>query len=77
METIQVVLDSKLLRATEAAARRTKLNRSALIRQALRAHLRQLEIKELELRDRNGYQARRGDAAEFSGWESETVWPEE
>jgi metal-responsive CopG/Arc/MetJ family transcriptional regulator len=32
METIQVVLDSKLLRATDVAARRTKLNRSALIR---------------------------------------------
>jgi len=34
METIQVVLDSKLLHATEVAARRTKLNRSALIREA-------------------------------------------
>jgi len=32
METIQVVIDAELLRATEIAARRTKLNRSALIR---------------------------------------------
>jgi hypothetical protein len=31
METIQVVLDSKLLRAMEVAARRTKLNCSALV----------------------------------------------
>lgn len=46
METIQVVLDSKLLRATEVAARRTKLNRSALIREALRAHLKNLAIRE-------------------------------
>ena len=57
METIQVVLDSKLLRATEVAARRTKLNRSALIREALRAHLKNLEIRERELRDRKGYEA--------------------
>jgi metal-responsive CopG/Arc/MetJ family transcriptional regulator len=45
-ETIQVVLDPKLLRATEVAARRTKLNRSALIRDALRAHLKNLAIRE-------------------------------
>ena len=77
METIQVVLDSKLLRATEVAARREKLNRSALIREALRAHLRKLEIREWELRDRKGYEAGRGDAEELSGWEAEAIWPEE
>jgi len=77
METIQVVLDSKLLRATEAAARRTKLNRSALIREALRAHLKNLEIQERELRDRKGYEAGRGDSGDLSGWEAEAIWPEE
>ncbi len=76
METIQVVLDSKLLRATEKAARRTKLNRSALIREALRAHLKNLEIRELELRDRKGYQAGPRDSADLSGWETEAIWPE-
>jgi metal-responsive CopG/Arc/MetJ family transcriptional regulator len=77
LETIQVVLDSKLLRATEVAARRTKLNRSALIREALRAHLKKLEIRERELRDRKGYEAGRGDAEPRSGWEAEAIWPEE
>ena len=76
METIQVVLDAKLLRATEVAARRTKLNRSALIREALRAHLKNLAIRERELRDRKGYEAARGDAAELSAWEGEAAWPE-
>jgi metal-responsive CopG/Arc/MetJ family transcriptional regulator len=77
METIQVVLDSKLLRATEVAARRTKLNRSALIREALRAHLKNLEIRERELRDRKGYEAIRQDSNGLSGWEAEATWPEE
>ena len=77
METIQVVLDSKLLRATEVAARRTKLNRSALIREALRAHLKNLETRELELRDREGYEGRRGDSVDLSGWEAEAIWPKE
>jgi metal-responsive CopG/Arc/MetJ family transcriptional regulator len=76
METIQVVLDSKLLRATEAAARRTKLNRSALIREAIRAHLKKLELQELERRDQEGYQASSADSGQLSGWESKATWPE-
>jgi metal-responsive CopG/Arc/MetJ family transcriptional regulator len=49
-ETIQVVLDLKLLKATDRAAHRSKVNRSALIRDALRDHLRRLEIHSLEER---------------------------
>jgi metal-responsive CopG/Arc/MetJ family transcriptional regulator len=77
METIQVVLDSKLLRATDVAARRTKLNRSALIREALRVHLKNLEIRERELRDRQGYAASPRDPGHLSGWEAEAAWPKE
>lgn len=77
METIQVVMEKGLLRATEHAARRAKINRSALIRDALRAHLHRLRIEELEERDRKGYQAVRKDAAEAPDWESEAVWPTE
>ena len=77
METIQVVLDSKLLRAAETAARRTRLNRSALIREALRAYLKNLAIKERELRDRQGYGVKGKGPAELTGWETEAVWPSE
>jgi len=77
METIQVVLDSELLRATELAARRTKLNRSALIREAIRAHLKNLDIRERERRDRKGYEAGQKDARDLPGWEAEAIWPEE
>jgi len=77
METIQVVLDAKLLRATEAAARRTKLNRSALIREAIRAHLKNLETRERELRDRKGYEGAPRESGELSAWEAEAIWPEE
>jgi len=77
METIQVVLEAGLLRAADRAARRTKLNRSALIRNALREHLKRLEIRELEERDRKGYQVSSQDGDELSGWESEAAWPAE
>jgi metal-responsive CopG/Arc/MetJ family transcriptional regulator len=77
METIPVALNSKLLRATDAAARRSKMNRSALIREALREHLKRLKIRELEYRDRRGYAADLQNADELFGWESEEIWPEQ
>jgi metal-responsive CopG/Arc/MetJ family transcriptional regulator len=77
METVQIVLDKKLLHATDQAARKTKRNRSALVRDALREHLRRLEVRASEERDREGYarqpQARRGSHA----WEAEAAWPAE
>ena len=77
METIQVVLDNKLLQATNRAARRTKRNRSALIRDALREHLRRLEIRALEEREREGYMKYPQQPEETVVWEAEAVWPEE
>jgi metal-responsive CopG/Arc/MetJ family transcriptional regulator len=75
MKTIQVVLDAKLLRATDRAARRNKLNRSALIRDALREHLRRLETRILEERDRVGYEKTLQKSGPPPDWESEAVWP--
>ena len=76
METIQVVLDSKLLRAADRAARQNNINRSALLRDALRSHLRHLEVRALEERDRRGYQSRPADQDEPCLWETEAAWPE-
>jgi len=53
------------------------LNRSALIREADRAHLKNLDIRERELRDRKGYETGPGDSRELSAWEAEAIWPEE
>ncbi|MGD0776570.1 MAG: ribbon-helix-helix domain-containing protein [Candidatus Solibacter sp.] len=77
METIQVVLDTKLLQAADRAAHRTRQNRSALIRDALREHLRRLQIRALEERDRNGYASEPQRHAEALVWEGEAVWPAE
>jgi metal-responsive CopG/Arc/MetJ family transcriptional regulator len=77
METIQVVLDTKLLQAADRAARRTKRNRSALIRDALREHLRRLEIRNLEKRDREGYSKQPTAHDESLVWETEAAWPAE
>ena len=76
METVQIVLDKKLLRAADQAARRTNRNRSALVRDALREHLRSLEVRLREERDRRGYAKHPQTADESHGWEAEAAWPE-
>jgi metal-responsive CopG/Arc/MetJ family transcriptional regulator len=77
METIQVVIDEKLLRASDRAAKKAKLNRSELVRLALREHLQRLQILESEQRDQRGYEnLPPAKATEESGWEAEAVWPE-
>jgi metal-responsive CopG/Arc/MetJ family transcriptional regulator len=76
VETIQVVLDSKLLKAADIAAKRRQLNRSALIREALQQHLKRLRESELEDRDRRGYQRHPQREEEFRIWEDSAAWPE-
>jgi len=75
VETIQVVLDKSLLKATDLAAKRRQINRSALIRQALQRHLKYLHELELEERDRRGYLAQPQREEEFRVWEDAASWP--
>jgi metal-responsive CopG/Arc/MetJ family transcriptional regulator len=77
METVQIVLDKKLLQATDQAARQTKRNRSALVRDALREHLRRLEARSREERDRQGYSRRPQATDESRVGEAEAAWPAE
>ncbi|HLY63589.1 MAG TPA: CopG family transcriptional regulator [Terriglobia bacterium] len=76
METIQVVLEPELLRAANVAAKQARLNRSALIREALREHLKRLRRLEIEARDRQGYQKRPENRGEIASWEKVARWPE-
>jgi len=77
MRTIQVVLEDSLLEAANRAVRRLKVNRSALIRDALRDHLKRLSILEKERRDRERYARHPIGEDEFSVWDKVTAWPED
>ncbi len=76
METIHIVLDRRLLEATDRAARPTRRSRSALVLDALREHLRRLEVRVLEEQDRQGY-VKNPDVGEGRKWEAEAAWPAE
>lgn len=77
METIQVVIDTRLLSAVDKLVRRTQQNRSALIREALREHLRRAEIRELEARERKGFTKFPPSASELLPVDLEEIWLEE
>jgi metal-responsive CopG/Arc/MetJ family transcriptional regulator len=77
MEIVQIVLDKKLLDAADKAARRSKLNRSELVREALRQHLRRLDLQAREELDRKGYARQPQARGESHHWETEAAWPAE
>jgi metal-responsive CopG/Arc/MetJ family transcriptional regulator len=76
METIQVVIDSKLRQTADRLAKRKRVNRSALVREALREYAKRERIREMEERDRRGYEAHPQTDDEWLIWEREAVWPE-
>jgi hypothetical protein len=75
METIQVVPGDELLRAVGLPVRRTKQSGSMWIRGALREHLKRLAIRELEERDRRGYEKVPAVESDLSMWDTGVVWP--
>lgn len=76
METIQIVLGKELLRAADRAAQSRRVNRSELVREALREHLKRLATREREQRDRDGYE-RRPSSLNEGLWDEVAAWPDE
>jgi metal-responsive CopG/Arc/MetJ family transcriptional regulator len=77
MKIIQVVIDAKLSQACDRAAKKGKLNRSELVRLALREYLYRVQILEAEQCDQRGYEKLpQSKATDESPWEAEAVWPE-
>ncbi len=75
MKIVQIVLDERLLQAADRAARRTRTNRSALVRDALREYLRRLDVQAKEERDRQGYSRKPHTREETLAWEADAAWP--
>jgi len=75
MKAIQVVLDEQTLRDADREARRANVNRSELVRRAVRLYVQHERTRELEAKHRAGYARHPERAEEFGGFEA--VWPEE
>jgi metal-responsive CopG/Arc/MetJ family transcriptional regulator len=75
--TIQVVLDDVLLELADKVAERQQINRSALIREALRSYLKRLRYEALEQQEREAYRRRPDDIEEALRWERVADWPDD
>jgi predicted transcriptional regulator len=75
VSTIRVVIEDDLLRSVDRAARRLKVNRSALICDALRGHLKRLRLAEVERHERDAYERTPENPAEFAAWDGIAAWP--
>jgi metal-responsive CopG/Arc/MetJ family transcriptional regulator len=77
MHTVQVALNEDLLRSADQAAKRIGVKRSALIRQALAAHLKKLDMEEKLRQEREAYRKYPDTEPELMGWEKVVSWPDD
>jgi metal-responsive CopG/Arc/MetJ family transcriptional regulator len=75
--TIQVVLDEELLELADKLAGQRKMNRSALIRDALRAYLKRAHFEELERQERLAYERQPDNLDDARRWERVADWPDD
>jgi metal-responsive CopG/Arc/MetJ family transcriptional regulator len=74
MKTVQMTLDENLVKAVDTAAKKLGTTRSAFTRGALRSALKEVHLRNLESKHREGYKRKPVKRGEFSDWESEQVW---
>ena len=76
MKTVQMTLDEDLVASVDKAAKRLGTSRSAFARQALKSALKDIRMRELEEKHREGYKRKPVKRGEFDEWEAEQVWVE-
>jgi len=74
MKTVQMTLDETLVKAVDSVARKLGTTRSAFTREALRSALKEVRVRDLESKHREGYKRKPVKRGEFGDWDSEQVW---
>lgn len=74
MKTVRMTLDDEIVSAVDETVRRLGTTRSAFTRDALRAALKRVRVRELEHKHRKGYARKPVRKQELSVWEQEQVW---
>ena len=77
MKAIQVMLDERLLEKLDATDEVQKEGRSAVLRRAVQAYLRQNARASITSQYRKAYRGDPGLGKEFAGWEDQGAWPDE
>lgn len=74
MRTVQMTLEDDLVQEVDRIATSLGTTRSGFTRDALRAALEQMRERDLERRQREGYERQPVKPGEFDEWESEQAW---
>jgi metal-responsive CopG/Arc/MetJ family transcriptional regulator len=75
MKAIQILMDENLLRELDRQAKRSRTDRSKLIRTAAARYLGQLKRESLEAKHRRGYEAA-PTTDDVDAWQEIQAWPE-
>ena len=76
MKAIQVTINEELLARLDADDEVQRDGRSAFLRRAADAYLRQRRDRTIAAAYKRAYGKTRGLGPEFAGWEGEGAWPE-
>lgn len=74
MKTVQMTLDEELVRSVDRTVKKLRTTRSEFTRMALREAIAQYEVRQLEIKHREGYAKHPVSPDEFSLWEDEQEW---
>ena len=77
MKAIQIMVDERLLEQLDATEEVKKGGRSAVLRRAVEAYLRQRRRASIATQYRKAYRGDEGLGKEFAGWEEQGAWPDE
>jgi Ribbon-helix-helix protein, copG family len=77
MKAIQVMFDERLLEKLEALDEVQKDGRSAVLRRAVEAYLRQRGRASIATQYKKAYRGGKGLGKEFAGWDEQGAWPDE
>lgn len=75
MKAVQILMDESLLTALDRLARRQKLDRSKLVRAAIKRYLAAAEIEAWEQNDIDAYRKKPIKQGELNSWLKAQAWP--
>lgn len=76
-KTISIRLEDRLLKRIDRSARSAGKKRSDVIRDALQEWVRASSVRELEIREAEGYRKRPQSKDEYEPWLKVQAWPAE
>jgi metal-responsive CopG/Arc/MetJ family transcriptional regulator len=79
MKAVQILMDERLIREADREAKRLHVDRSKLMRTALKQFLRELRTRSLEEQYRRGYESEvlPSEDEEVEQWENAQDWPKD